>query len=193
MKSTAAEISHPPSSGRLITVGASRANGFAALGDVDLVQRYADIARQEYLAAGIRVALHPQIDLATEPRWSRIGMTFGEDADLTAELVRAYVRGFQGDQLGPESVATMTKHFPGGGPQKDGEDPHFPYGREQVYPGGRFDYHLRPFLAALEAGTSQIMPYYGMPIGTAYEEVGFSFSRQIVTDLLREQLGFDGI
>ena len=65
-------------------------------GDADIVQRYADIARQEYLAAGLRVALHPQIDLATEPRWSRIGMTFGEDADLTARLVTAYVRGFQG-------------------------------------------------------------------------------------------------
>ena len=167
--------------------------GLAALRDPALVEQFADIARQEYLAGGFRVALHPQIDLATEPRWSRIGMTFGEDADLTAELVRAYVRGFQGERLGPHSVATMTKHFPGGGPQQDGEDPHFPYGREQVYPGGLFEYHLRPFLAALEAGTSQIMPYYGMPIGTEYEEVGFSFSRQIITDLLREQLGFDGI
>jgi beta-glucosidase len=88
--------------------------GFAALGDVNLVQRYADIARQEYLAAGIRVALHPQIDLATEPRWARIGMTFGEDADLTSRLVTAYIRGFQGTELGPTSVATMTKHFPGG-------------------------------------------------------------------------------
>jgi beta-glucosidase len=167
--------------------------GFAALRDPALVEQFADIARQEYVAGGFRVALHPQIDLATEPRWSRIGMTFGEDADLTAELVRAYIRGFQGERLGPDSVATMTKHFPGGGPQKDGEDPHFPYGREQIYPGGRFDYHLKPFLAALEAGTSQIMPYYGMPVGTEYEEVGFSFSRQIITDLLREQLGFDGI
>jgi beta-glucosidase len=167
--------------------------GFAALRDPAPVEKFADIARQEYVAGGFRVALHPQIDLATEPRWSRIGMTFGEDADLTAELVRAYIRGFQGERLGPSSVATMTKHFPGGGPQKDGEDPHFPYGREQVYPGGRFDYHLKPFLAALEAGTSQIMPYYGMPVGTEYEEVGFSFSRQIITDLLREQLGFDGI
>ena len=63
-------------------------------------------------------------------------MTFGEDADLTSRLVTAYIRGFQGTELGPDSVATMTKHFPGGGPQKDGEDPHFPYGREQVYPGG---------------------------------------------------------
>ena len=87
----------------------------------------------------------------------------------------------------------MTKHFPGGGPQKDGEDPHFSYGREQVYPGGRFDYHLEPFRAALEAGTSQMMPYYGMPVGTEHEEVGFSFNQAIITDLLREQLGFDGI
>ena len=72
--------------------------GFAALDDAELVERYADIARQEYLAAGIRVALHPQIDLATEPRWARIGMTFGEDADLTSRLVTAYVRGFQGSR-----------------------------------------------------------------------------------------------
>jgi beta-glucosidase len=167
--------------------------GFAALGDADLVQRYADIARQEYLAAGIRVALHPQIDLATEPRWARIGMTFGEDADLTSRLVTAYVRGFQGAELGPASVATMTKHFPGGGPQKDGEDPHFAYGREQVYPGGQREYHLKPFRAAIAAGTSQIMPYYGMPVGTDWEEVGFAFSKGVITGLLRNELGFDGI
>jgi beta-glucosidase len=167
--------------------------GFAAIGDADLVQRYADIARQEYLAAGIRVALHPQIDLATEPRWARIGMTFGEDTDLTSRLVTGYIRGFQGAELGPSSVATMTKHFPGGGPQADGEDPHFAYGREQVYPGGRRDYHLQPFRAAITAGTSQMMPYYGMPVGTDWEEVGFAFSRGVITALLREELGFDGI
>jgi beta-glucosidase len=167
--------------------------GFAALGDANLVHRYADIARQEYLAAGVRVALHPQIDLATEPRWARIGMTFGEDADLTSRLVSAYVRGFQGSVLGPESVATMTKHFPGGGPQKDGEDPHFAYGREQVYPGGQREYHLGPFRAAIAAGTSQIMPYYGMPVGTNWEEVGFAFNHAVITGLLRDELGFDGI
>jgi beta-glucosidase len=108
--------------------------GLAALRSVELVQRFADIARQEYLASGFRLALHPQVDLATEPRWSRIGATFGEDAELTSELAVAYVRGFQGDEVGPTSVSTMTKHFPGGGPQLDGEDPHFAYGREQVYP-----------------------------------------------------------
>ena len=87
----------------------------------------------------------------------------------------------------------MTKHFPGGGPQKDGEDPHFAYGREQVYPGDKFEHHLKPFEAAFEAGTSQIMPYYGMPVGTEYEEVGFGFNKSVITGLLRERYRFDGI
>lgn len=167
--------------------------GLAALNDETVVERFADTARQEYLAVGLRVALHPQVDLATEPRWARIGMTFGEDADLTSRLVGAYIRGFQGAEFGPFSVSTMTKHFPGGGPQKDTEDPHFPYGREQVYPGGRFDYHLQPFIAAIAAGARQMMPYYGMPVGTEYEEVAFGFNRGIISGLLREQLGFTGI
>ena len=123
--------------------------GLAAIGDPAVVEAFADIARQEYLAVGIRVALHPMADLATEPRWGRIIGTFGEDAHLAARLVAAYIRGFQGPALGRHSVACMTKHFPGGGPQQDGEDPHFPYGKEQIYPGGMFDYHLIPFEAAL--------------------------------------------
>ncbi|MEV6927615.1 glycoside hydrolase family 3 N-terminal domain-containing protein [Dactylosporangium sp. NPDC051485] len=167
--------------------------GLAALCDADLVGRYADIVRQEYLAAGLRVALHPQIDLATEPRWARVGMTFGEDADLTSRLVTAYIRGLQGAELDLASVAAMTKHFPGGGPQQDGEDPHFAYGREQVYPGGQREYHLAPFRAAIAAGTSQMMPYYGMPVGTEWEEVGFAFNTDVITGLLRDELGFDGI
>ncbi|HVC82722.1 MAG TPA: glycoside hydrolase family 3 N-terminal domain-containing protein [Chloroflexota bacterium] len=167
--------------------------GLAAIGDPALVERFADIARREYLAVGIRLALHPMADLATEPRWGRSNGTFGEDANLAALLVAAYIRGFQGDTLGPESVACMTKHFPGGGPQKDGEDPHFPYGREQIYPGDNFAYHLPPFEAAFAAGTAQIMPYYGMPIGLQYEEVGFGFNKGIITGLLREHYGFEGV
>ncbi len=167
--------------------------GLAATRDPELVQQFADIARQEYLAVGIRLALHPMADLATEPRWCRVNGTFGEDADLNAQMTAAYIRGFQGKSIGRESVACMTKHFPGGGPQKDGEDAHFPYGREQVYPGNNFGYHLKPFEAAFAAGTSQIMPYYGMPEGTQYEEVGFSFNKEIITGLLRGKYGFDGV
>ena len=167
--------------------------GLAATRDEGLVREFADVVRREYLAVGIRLALHPSADLATEPRWCRASGTFGEDAEVVARLVAAYIRGLQGDTLGPRSVACMTKHFPGGGPQLDGEDPHFPYGREQVYPGGAFDYHLIPFEAAIEAGTAQIMPYYGMPVGTDYEEVGFGFNRGVVTGLLRDRYGFDGV
>ena len=167
--------------------------GLAAIGDARLVEDFADIARQEYMALGIRAALHPMADLATEPRWARVNGSFGEDARLAAELTAAYIRGFQGPALGPESVACMTKHFPGGGPQKDGEDSHFEYGREQVYPGDGFDYHLLPFEAAFEAGTAMIMPYYSMPVGTEYEEVGFAYNKGLITGLLREKYGFDGV
>lgn len=167
--------------------------GLAATRDEALVERFADIARQEYTAVGLRVALHPQVDLATEPRWARQTATFGEDAELAGRLGAAYIRGFQGAAFGPGSVSTMTKHFPGGGPQKDGEDPHFPYGREQVYPGGGFELHLQPFADALAAGTRQMMPYYGMPVGTEYEEVGFGFNKSVITGLLRERFGFDGL
>ncbi|MFE9041684.1 glycoside hydrolase family 3 N-terminal domain-containing protein [Streptomyces sp. NPDC007818] len=167
--------------------------GLAAVRDPELVHRFADTVRREYLSVGFRTALHPQIDLATEPRWSRQSGTFGSDAKLTGELVEAYVRGLQGETLGPDSVAAMVKHFPGGGPQKDGEDPHFPHGKEQVYPGGMRDHHLEPFKAAIAAGCSQMMPYYGQPIGTDWEEVGFGFNKGVVTGLLREELGFGGI
>ncbi|MFD6179020.1 MULTISPECIES: glycoside hydrolase family 3 protein [unclassified Isoptericola] len=187
--------------------------GLAATRDERLVEEHADAARREYLAVGIRTALHPQVDLATEPRWARANGTFGEDAELTGRMGAAYVRGFQatGDvareaglpgTFGAASVSTMTKHFPGGGPQADGEDPHFAYGREQVYPGGRFAEHLAPFRELLAAGTRQMMPYYGMPVGLEadlgdgpedVEQVGFGFNRQVLTRLLREDLGFDGI
>ncbi|WP_060883315.1 glycoside hydrolase family 3 protein [Streptomyces caniscabiei] len=168
--------------------------GLGAIGEPELVEKFADTVRREYLAVGFRVALHPQIDLATEPRWSRQSGTFGSSAEVTSALARAYVRGLQGPRLGPRSVAAMVKHFPGGGPQRDGEDPHFPYGKEQIYPGGMHDHHLAPFRAAVEAGCAQMMPYYGQPIGVdGWEEVGFGFNRDVLTGLLRERLGFDGV
>ncbi|AZS40835.1 Beta-glucosidase BoGH3B [Microbacterium oxydans] len=174
------------------------AMGLAAIDDLELIRRFADTARQEYLAVGIRAALHPQIDLPTEARWGRQAQTFGYDADRVAEITAAYLDGFQGADLGPSSVACTTKHFPGGGPQLDGEDPHFPYGREQVYPGGRFEEHLKPFVEAIRRGTAGMMPYYGMPVGLARNgehiaEIGFGYNRQIITELLREELGYDGV
>ncbi|MFZ1678472.1 MAG: glycoside hydrolase family 3 N-terminal domain-containing protein, partial [Saprospiraceae bacterium] len=166
--------------------------GFAAIGDEALMEQCADIIRQEYMAVGIRLALHPQIDLATEPRWPRINGNFSEDAALTSRMVTAYIKGLQGQDL-KNGVACMTKHFPGGGPQKEGLDPHFPFQKGQVYPGNNFNYHLIPFEAAFKAGTAAIMPYYGVPMGQTPEDVGMSYNKTIITTLLREKYKFDGV
>jgi beta-glucosidase len=167
--------------------------GMAAVGDEELVWQFANYVRQEYLAVGMRVALHPQVDLATEPRWPRISGTFGEDAALSARMAAAYIAGFQGETLGPESVACMTKHFPGGGPQNEGLDPHFSFHKGQVYPGNNFDYHLIPFKAAIDAKTAAIMPYYGVPMDQTDENVGMAFNQAIIKGLLREDWGYDGL
>jgi beta-glucosidase len=166
--------------------------GFAAIGDQNLMRRFADIVRQEYTAIGIRESLHPQIDLATEPRWPRISGNFSEDAHLTAKMVTAYIEGLQGKDL-RQGVACMTKHFPGGGPQNEGLDPHFPFHKGQIYPGNNFDYHLIPFEAAFKAGTAAIMPYYGIPMGQTDEDVAMSFNKTIITKLLREKYNYDGV
>ncbi|MBI2282951.1 MAG: glycoside hydrolase family 3 C-terminal domain-containing protein [Bacteroidetes bacterium] len=167
--------------------------GLAAIGDDAFTRKFADIVRQEYVAVGIREALHPMADLATEPRWPRISGTFGEDAGLAARMTKAYVEGLQGTQLGSNSVAAMTKHFSGGGPQKEGLDPHFEFQKGQVYPGNNFKYHLIPFEAAFKAHTSAIMPYYGIPVDQSNENVAFSFNKAMITDLLRKQYKYDGV
>lgn len=167
--------------------------GFGAIGDEKLTRQFAEIARKEYLAVGIRESLHPQIDLATEPRWPRISGSFSEDAGLTARMVKAYILGFQGEELNANSVATMTKHFPGGGPQKEGLDPHFPFQKGQIYPGNKFDYHIIPFEAAFEAGTAAIMPYYGIPVGQTSEEVAMAYNKDIISGLLRTKYKYNGV
>lgn len=168
--------------------------GMGATRDSALVREFGDIARQEYLALGLRLALHPMADLATEPRWARVNGCFSEDAELAAKLTEAYVLGFQGDSLSDTSVACMTKHFSGGGPQEDGWDSHFASGKGQAYPGNNFDYHVIPFTdGAFKAKTAQIMPYYGIPNSQTGEEVGFAYNKEIITGLLRDSLNFQGV
>ncbi|WP_080055015.1 glycoside hydrolase family 3 protein [Spirosoma aerolatum] len=167
--------------------------GLAAMRDLKLTREFAQIAAQEWASVGLRKGYMYMADLATEPRWQRIEGTFGEDADLTASMIREIVLGFQGTALNPLSVAMTTKHFPGGGPQVDGQDSHFDWGKFAHYPGGMFDYHVKPFKAAIDAGTSAIMPYYSAPKGNGFEEVGFSYNKAIIQDLLRKKLGFKGI
>lgn len=165
--------------------------GMGATRDLELVEAYGRVVAEEYRAVGHSIALHPQIDVATEPRWSRVEGTFGEDFELVAQMGAAYVRGLQGSEIGPNSVIAMVKHFPGGATGEGGADSHGKEGKYQVYPGGRFEDHLLPFKAALEVGAESVMPYYG--IATGYDTVAHAFSEVIIDDLLRGKMGFDGV
>ena len=167
--------------------------GLAATRDVELVKKFADIARQEYLAVGIRTALHPMADLATDPRWARNFGTFGSDSKLSTSLTLAYMDGFQGENINSQSVLTMVKHFPGGGPQENGLDAHLMSGENQVYPGKMFDYHLEPFVEAINNNLKVIMPYYGIAVDQSNENIAIGFNRYLLNDLLREKLNYDGV
>ena len=167
--------------------------GLAAIDDPSTVRKFADIARQEWVAVGIRKGYMYMADLATEPRWQRIEGTFGEHSGKAAETMREIVLGFQGESLNSGSVALTIKHFPGGGATENGFDPHYSYGRNEVFPGGMFENNLIPFKAAIDAGASAIMPYYSLPKDTKYEEVAYAYNKGILRDLLRDELGFKGI
>ena len=174
--------------------------GFAAIDDTALTRAFGDIARQEYRAVGIQMALSPQADLATEPRWPRVAGTFGEDADLAGRQVRAYVIGFQHGANGLDSsgVVTVVKHWVGYGAAKDGWDSHTYYGRYASFTGPNLDYHVRPFLGAFAAHAAGVMPTYSMLEhatwdGKPIEQVGAGFNRQLLTDMLRGRYGFRGV
>ncbi|RIK14198.1 MAG: xylan 1,4-beta-xylosidase [Acidobacteria bacterium] len=173
-------------------------------GGTDPVEDFARVMGREWRAIGLRGMYGYMVDLITEPLWYRTHECFSEDADLTGEIVTALLRTLQGPDvvdgtsLGPSTdVALTIKHFPGGGPQELGLDPHYSFGKTQVYPGGRFAHHLKPFEAAVAAGAAAIMPYYGVPMDVTHEgvrldQIGMAFSDQVVTGLLRETLGFAG-
>lgn len=174
--------------------------GFAAIGDAALVRRFGDIARREYRSVGIQETLSPQADLATEPRWSRINGTFGEDAELARRLVRGYVQGFQHGEDGVDSagVLAVVKHWVGYGAQKNGWDSHSFYGKYATFPGKNFEYHVEPFLGAFAAHVGGVMPTYSILEGVTLnriplEQVGAAFNHQLLTTVLRDRYGFRGV
>jgi len=177
-------------------------------GDMSIIRGFTGVMAEEWKAIGLRAMYGYMADLTTEPRWARAHETFTENADLMTDIMGELIAGLQGpvrkdgSSLSPKSAVALTiKHFPGGGPQEMGWDPHYTFGKNQIYTdtSGKygFGYHLKPFRAAIKGGVASIMPYYGVPIGVTYQgvrydEFGMAFSKQIVTDLLRKKLGFKG-
>lgn len=175
-------------------------------GDASLISEFAKIAREEWDATGIRKGYMYMADTVTDPRWQRTYGTFGEDPEFIADAIGRLIEEFQGEELGKNSIAMTTKHFPGGGARENGFDPHYEEGKWNLYPtpGSLEKYHLPPFKAAIEKGTSSIMPYYSIPSikksvvqefegeEIPFEEVGFTFNHYFINDILRKKLGFKG-
>jgi len=183
--------------------------GIACTFDPECARGWGQSASREYRAVGVNVALEPQADIASEPRWNRFWQTFGESSRLIADMTRAFVDGLQtaseekeiADGWGYDSVCAVTKHFPGGGTGEAGRDSHFNYGKFAVYPGDRFRDHLEPFregVLKLDGPTkysAYIMPYYTISYSQDTlngENVGNGFSEFILQELLRKELGYRG-
>jgi beta-glucosidase len=174
--------------------------GFAAIGDEDLARRFGDTVRQEYRAVGFHMALFPQADLATSPRWGRVVGTFGENPALVRKLTGALVEGLQGgrDGLSTSSVAAIVKHWVGYGAARDGFDGHCFYGRYSSFPSDAFNDHVEAFLDAFSANVAGVMPTYNILEGLQFngveiEQVGAGYSRELIVDLLQGTHNYQGL
>lgn len=151
------------------------------------VEKGEAVAAREAAAIGIQVTYSPQCDVSCDPRWGRIGATLGEDPYLSARMTAARVRGDQGRTLEEladgNHVISCVKHYVGYGSLQGGKDyRHQDFSRREL-----FETHLPPFKAALDAGALSVMNAY-----TVFEGVPCNFNRYLLTDVLRDRLGFRG-
>lgn len=185
--------------------------GIGATFDAEIARQAGEALSAVYRAAGITTTNSPQIDLITEPRWSRSSGSYTEDPQLGSDMAAAFTSGLQstydadGNDLGwgSGSVNALLKHFPGNGTAEAGREAHNDYGKYNVYPGDNFDTQLLPFKSAMNLTTATgtaagVMPDYGIgidedgePLGD--EKVSSAYSHYKMTEILREELGFDGM
>ena len=185
--------------------------GAAVMGDgnFDIVYDMAQTDRKMMAACGLNIMYGPQVDVSTDPRWPRNSGTYGERPEITAGITRALIRGYQNGEngLNEGSVVLTVKHFPGDGPAENGFEPHLPIGQWRLYPteGSMEKYHLPPFQAAFDMKASSIMPDYSRICNdgrsvpqyykgklTSSEAVPSTYSKELITDLARNTMGFQG-
>jgi beta-glucosidase len=158
--------------------------GLASSFDPLLAQKMTTAIRKQMLAIGSRQGLAPVLDVARDPRWGRIEETFGEDPTLVSQFGMAYIRGLQGEYL-KDGVMATGKHFVGHSFSQGGLN----CGPVHIGWHDLWDTYLVPFQAAIrDAGLASMMNAYPELDG----EVVAS-SQRILTDLLRDKLGFDGV
>ncbi len=161
-----------------------QAIGLAATWDPALVKQVAEVIRAQMLAVGARHALAPVLDIARDPRWGRVEETYGEDPVLTGTIGTAYVQGLQSDDL-RQGVAATGKHFLGYAMSEGGRN----WGPVQLGPRELREVYAEPFATVIwDAGLATIMNSYASVDG-----LPCAGSPAILTDLLRDELGFAGV
>lgn len=163
-----------------------------AAGDVELVTRLNEVLKEELKAVGVRMALSPDADLITDPRWGRNQECYSEDVETVETMIAAAVKALQGENgLDENSVMATVKHFPGAGAQTNGVD-----GSPLTISEDSIDLHLAGFKAAIDAGVAAVMPYGYSTVpylgGDAVDNSADQ-SAAVMTDLLRGELGYEGI
>ena len=159
--------------------------GMAASWDDELIEAAARNTALEATERGIRWAFAPMMDIARDPRWGRIAESFGEDTYMAGRLATAVVRGYQGKSLADQtSMAACAKHFVGYGDAEGGRD----YNTTSIPPRTLRDVYLPPFKACVDQGCASIMTSFNDNDG-----LPSTGNRWLLTELLREQWGFDGV
>jgi len=159
--------------------------GLGASGDAELVKMVAGITAIEASATGIDWNFGPCIAVPQDERWGRTYEGFSENAELVEELGVAAIEGYQGDRLSDStSILACAKHFAGDGGTTGGAD----RGNAEYTEGDFRDIHIAPYIGAIEAGVGSIMISF-----SSWNGVSMHANSYLITDILKEELGFDGM
>lgn len=152
--------------------------------DMELIGKSARIAAQEATANGVEWTYSPMVDIARDPRWGRIAEGAGEDPWLGAQVAKAMVKGYQGNDLSlNNTMMACVKHFALYGAAEAGRD----YNTVDMSKVNMYNYYLPPYKAAVDAGTGSVMSSFNVVDG-----IPSSGNHWLLTDLLRNQWGFKG-
>ncbi|HBH24987.1 MAG TPA: beta-glucosidase BglX [Cytophagales bacterium] len=152
--------------------------------DVEKIEKMARISAIEASCAGINWTYSPMVDISRDPRWGRVAEGAGEDPYLGSLIAKAYVRGYQGDDLSKENtILACVKHFALYGAPEAGRD----YNTVDMSRITMYEDYLPPYKAAVEAGVGTAMTSFNV-----VDMVPATGNKWLMTDLLREDWGFDG-
>lgn len=176
--------------------------GLGSAGDVDLVTRIGEATRIEMLATGIRWTFAPTLAVPQDIRWGRTYEGYGRDPDLVSSLGAAMVRGLQGPDPSRPAIFACAKHFVGDGATEWGTAPRLDFvdwwdgwgdgwqidqGDARISEDALRSMHLRPYVSAVEAGVQTVMASY-----SSWNGVKLHASKPLLTDVLKDELGFAG-